>query len=460
MIGDVIQPDLEILLEKRDVKRLREVLAELDPSDIAELIKDLPPEMGGMIFRVQTRRRASEVFSQLDPDVQENLVKALSADQTSELIQGMDPDDRVALLDELPSEVALRLMASMPMSKRRETALLLGYPEESAGRFMTPDFFSLPSSLTVSGALKRIREYRGPAETFNIIYVIDEEGRPLRDIGLSTLVRSGARRRIGSIKERPLVTIPASMDRELVVEEFKHYDRLALPVVDSRGKMIGIVTHDDIMDVAEEEFTEDIHKLGGTEALEDAYAETPFFTMLRKRGGWLSLLFVGELMTIWAMHRFEGELSHAVLLAMFVPLIISSGGNSGSQATTLVIRAMALSEIELKDWFKVLGREISAGFVLGAWLGLLGLARVVMWDHLGWVDYSGHAWKVGAAVAISLVGVVTFGTFTGSMLPFALKRLGFDPATSSAPVVATLVDVTGLLIYFTVALLLLKGSLL
>ncbi|MBI2952561.1 magnesium transporter, partial [bacterium] len=337
---------------------------------------------------------------------------------------------------------------------------LLGYPPDTAGRYMTPEYVALRPDLSAAQALDHIRRSGRGKETLDVLYVVDRDGRLLDDLRLSTLVLADPDTNVGALQDQPLVSVPAHVDREEVLRAFDRYDRVALPVTDAQGHMLGILTVDDILDVAQQEATEDIHKIGGQEALDAPYLEVGFLSLLRKRAGWLSALFLGEMLTATAMGHFEQEIQRAVILALFVPLIISSGGNSGSQAATLVIRALALGELRLRDWLRVFGRELASGLSLGVWLGLIGFLRVILWQHLGWVDYGEHYALVGCTVWASLVGVVTFGTLAGSMLPFLLRRLKFDPATSSAPFVATLVDVTGLVIYFTVAYLILRGTLL
>jgi magnesium transporter len=273
-------------------------------------------------------------------------------------------------------------------------------------------------------------------------------------------VRADAQARVGALQSRPLVTIPVRTELPEVVQLSRRYDRVALPVVDDAGKLLGIITFDDVIDMSEVEDTEMAQRLGGLEAIDTPYARTAFTTLLRKRGLWLSVLFVGETLTATAMARFESEIAAAVVLALFIPLVISSGGNSGSQAATLIVRSLALSELALRDWWRVLLREVGSGLLLGGWLGAIGFARVILWQQMGWTDYGPHATRLAVTVWVSLVGVVTFGTVAGSMLPFALRAVKLDPATSSAPFVATLVDVTGLIIYFTVAALILRGAML
>jgi magnesium transporter len=319
---------------------------------------------------------------------------------------------------------------------------------------------ALRPDMTAREALEHLRKTGRGKETLNVLYIVDERGKLLEDVRLGSLVLADPDTRVIDIEDPPLVSVPATADREEVLKTFEKYDRVALPATDTEGHLVGIVTADDMLDIAEEEATEDIQKLGGLEALDAPYLEVNFWAMVKKRGGWLSALFLGEMLTATAMGYFENEIARAVVLALFVPLIISSGGNSGSQATSLMIRSLALKEVGLRDWYRVCGREILSGLALGAFLGVIGFLRIVLWEVLHWTEYGEHYVMVGITVWLALIGVVTWGTIAGSMLPFLLSRLGFDPATSSAPFVATLVDVTGLCIYFTVALLVLRGTLL
>jgi magnesium transporter len=320
---------------------------------------------------------------------------------------------------------------------------------------------AIRAEMTARQALEHVRTTGRGKETVNVLYVLDDEGKLIEELRLGSLVMADPDAKVSSIHEGlPTVALPATTDREEVLRAFEKYGRIALPVTDSEGHMLGIITIDDVLDVAAKEATEDIQKIGGMEALDAPYLDVSFLQMVHKRGGWLSILFLGEMLTATAMGFFEEEIEKAVVLALFVPLIISSGGNSGSQAATLIVRSLALAELKLRDWLRVLFREIRTSVALGAWLGLIGFVRIVLWHRLGWVDYSPHYLLVGFTVWLSLIGVVAFGSITGSMFPFLLRRFGFDPATSSAPFVATLVDVTGLVIYFTIAYFILRGTLL
>jgi len=371
----------------------------------------------------------------------------------------MTPDDRTALLQELPGAICRELIDLLTLEERRTANQLLGYPEGSVGRRMTPDYVRIEERWTVGQVMEHLRRIGNDSETLNILYITDAEGKLLDDVRLRQLVLAPTEKRVAELMDRHFVALQATEDQEEAVNAFQRYDRVALPVVDRQGILLGIVTVDDVLEVAAREATEDIHKLGGLEALDAPYFETGLLRLVRKRALWLSALFLGEMLTATAMGHFEAEIAHAVVLALFIPLVISSGGNSGSQAATLIIRALALGEVRLRDWWRVMHREIVSGFLLGAILGAIGFLRIVIAAQFTSI-YGPHWLRVAVTVAAALIGVVLWGTLAGSMLPFLLKRLGRDPAVSSAPFVATLVDVTGLVIYFSVALLILRGTLL
>ncbi len=455
-IGD----EMRELIRLQNWNQLRDRLTDLHPSDVADLIIALPRDEEGFVFRVLPRNEAGEVFSYLPPDHQEGLIESLSNEQVRNVLAEMNPDDRTRLLEEMPAEVTRRLLTSLSPEDLKNARWLLGYPEDTAGRYMTPRYVTIQPEMTASEALDYIRKIGPGKETVNVVYIVDQRGMLVEDIRLSSLVLAEPSLKVTDIDDPPLVKLNATDDREEVLKAFEKYDRLALPVTDADGHMLGIITVDDVFDVAEQEATEDIQKLGGMEALDAPYLQVNVLSMIKKRAGWLSALFIGEMLTATAMSFFEKEIARAVVLALFVPLIISSGGNSGSQATSLIIRSLALRELRLRDWFRVFRREILSGLALGSLLGFIGFIRIVLWEKLGWHEYGGHYMLVALTVWFSLIGVVLFGTLAGSMLPFILRKLGFDPATASAPFVATLVDVTGLCIYFTVALMILKGTLL
>ena len=459
MLGKLILPDYVGLIESKDWQALREIFSELDPPDLAEVLEDLPSEMMGIVFRVLPRDRAAEAFEYLPLEQQTELVQTLGNEQLAGLLNEMAPDDRTRLFEELPAAVTKRILVTLRPDELRVARQLLGYPENSAGRFMTPEYMALRPNMSSAEALDHIRKNGRGLETLNVVYVTDERGHLLEDLRLAALVMATPDAKVGELHERELVSIPATMDREDVVKLFEKYDRVALPVTDSRGVLIGIITVDDVLDVATQEASEDIQKLGGTVPLEAPYLDIGLWEMVKKRGVWLSALFIGEMFTATAMAHYETEIARAVVLALFVPLIISSGGNSGSQATSIIIRSLAIGELNMRDWWRVMSREVFSGLALGTLLGCIGMMRILLWPSRDKI-YGPHFFVIALTVALSLIGVVMFGTLAGSMLPFLLRRLGFDPATASAPFVATLVDVTGLVIYFSVASLILRGILL
>jgi magnesium transporter len=406
--------------------------------------------------------RAASVLEYLDEDLRTLVLEAMSTRQAADLVSQMTPDDRADALEELEEERADEILAEIPAEARRETEALLAYAPNSAGGLMTTEFVSVPEDITVEQALVRVRAVAraGRREAMYTIYTTDTQGRLHGVMSLRELLAAPEGARIEDIAWEEIATVLATADQEEVARITSNYDLVAVPVVDENRRLLGVVTVDDVIDVIQEEQTEDVQKLGGMEALDDPYMSISIVAVLKKRVGWLVVLFVGSLLTATVIDVYQVRLSRTELLTLFVPLIMSSGGNSGSQATSLIIRAMALNEISLRDWWRVAGRELISGLVLGGVLGLLGATRVLVWQHLGWTDYGQYYPLVAATIGITLVGVVTFGSLAGSMLPFALRRLGADPASASAPFVATLVDVMGLIIYFTVAIAVLSGTLL
>jgi magnesium transporter len=461
MLGNLLKPEFDELLQAKDYATIREAFSEMDPPDIAEVIEDLPAAESGIVFRILPRQLATTVFEYLPVDQQTEVVETLGTEQLVGLLNEMAPDDRTRLFEELPAEVTKRALATLKPDQLQQARQLLGYPEGTAGRFMTPRYLAVRPNLTAAEALRSIRE-RGKgieSQTLNVIYVTDDKGVLLDDIRLPTLVMADPDIPVSELNDRQLVSIPASADRTEVVATFEKYDRVALPVTDSQGVLLGVITVDDVLDVAEQKATQDIQGLGGVEALDAPYFDVGFFSMVRKRGGWLSALFLGEMLTATAMGAYEEEIAKATVLALFLPLIISSGGNSGSQATSIIIRSLALREVRLREWWRVASRELASGLALGALLGTIGFLRILIWAKV-FHQYGEHYVLVGTVVALALVGVVLYGNLVGSMLPFLLRRMGFDPAKASAPFVATLVDVSGLIIYFTVATVVFRGTLL
>jgi magnesium transporter len=459
MIGRSIQPEIRELIQTRNFNALRDVFDDWSALELAELISDLPESDQAVIFRILPRQLAADTFEYLDLDDQQFLLKAMTKEETRQILNTMAPDDRTALLEELPASVVKELLSLLSIDELKVARTLLGYPEDSVGRLMTTDYLAVKQEWKIQDILEFIRTNGRDSETLNVIYVTDERGKLIDEIRIRELLLTSPSKVLQEIMDYKFVALSATDDQQVAVDTFKREDRVALPVVDSSQILIGIVTVDDIFDVAEEEETEDIQKFGGVEALEVPYIDSTLTDVIKKRAVWLVVLFVGEMLTATAMGFFEDELAKAVVLATFIPLIISSGGNSGSQAATLIIRALALGEITLRDWWRVMSREIISGLALGTILGTIGFTRVVVWSSiLG--TYNEQWLLIGITVGVALIGVVLLGTLAGSMLPLILQKLGADPATSSAPFVATIVDVAGIVIYFTVAAILLKDYLL
>ena len=459
MLSKLLMPEIESLIAERKLSILKEILSDWTPADIADLIIDLPEQDKVIVFRVLPVDLATDTFEHLEFDTQEELLKAVGNEEVAAILNDMSPDDRTALLEELPGTSAKRLIQLLSAEERKIAQTLLGYPENSVGRLMTPDYIAVKQDWTVSETLDYIRKNGADSETLNVIYVVDSRGKLIDDIRIREVILSPLDKMISDLMDENFTALNVHDDQEKAVELFKKYDRVALPVVDNYGILIGIVTVDDVLDVAEEEATEDIQKIAGVSALEEPFPTIPIFSMVRKRAIWLTILFVAQILTAVAMGFFGDEISKAVVLSIFIPLVISSGGNSGSQAATLVIRAMAVGEIVLADWWLIMRREILSGFMLGSILGIIGFLQVAILTNVFHI-ISSHWVLIGITVFFSLIGIVLWGTISGSMLPFILKKLGADPATSSAPLIATLCDVTGLVIYFSVAVLVLSGTLL
>ncbi len=454
-----LSPNVKQVIRSGDLVTLSAVLKDRTPNDLADLMADLLPSEQLVVFRHLPRKAAVDTFQYLLPSVQERLLRAITPEEAAEILNAMSPDDRTMLLEKLPEPAFQELLQLLSPDERAVAVSLLEYPENTVGRLMTTDYVSVREQWSVQQVLGYIRNHGHDSETLNHVYVVDEKGTLIDDIRIRQFLLAGLIDRVSDLMDHQFVDLRATNSQEAAVAVFRREDRTALPVTDEQGKLVGIVTIDDVLDVAEEEATEDIHKIGGMEALDEPYMEISLLRMVKKRAGWLVLLFLGEMLTATAMGYFEKEIERAVVLALFIPLIISSGGNSGSQASTLVIRSLALSEVALRDWWKVMRREILSGLALGSVLGSIGFLRITLWSAFSNV-YGPHWLGVALTVALALIGVVLWGTLAGSMLPFALRRLGFDPATSSAPFVATLVDVTGLIIYFSIAAVILRHSLL
>ncbi|WP_276481171.1 magnesium transporter [Paraflavitalea pollutisoli] len=453
-----LQEQFEELMRSGNEISVKEWLNDQNISDVAELIFELP-EYESQIIQHMNMHRAASVFKILDLSTQKAVIQELPPYKTAELLNELPADDRTAFLEELPSEVVKELIRLLDPEERRVTLSLLGYPEGSVGRLMTPDYISVQVDWTVQEVLEHIREVGKESETIDVIYVVTDKGEFVDDMRIREILLAVPDKQVGELIDNRFIALHVNDDQEEANQVFKMNNRVALPVIDDKNILLGIVTIDDILWVANEEFSEDMQKMGGTEALDEPYLEIPLGKLFKKRVVWLVVLFLGEMLTATAMGYFEEEIQKFVVLALFVPLIISSGGNSGSQASTLIIQAMAVGEITIVDWWRVLRREILSGLMLGAMLGLIGFCRVVFWNSI-FHTYGEHSVLVALTVGFSLVGIVLWGTISGSMLPIILKKLGADPATSSAPFVATLVDVTGLIIYFSTAYLFLGGILL
>ena len=454
-----LQQKFEEIIVSEDKLRIQDFLNHQNISDVADLIYDNEDYETQIVSHISIHRAAS-VFKILELPTQKRIIKNLPPFKTAELLNELPADDRTAFLSELPGNAVRELIKTLNPDERKITLSLLGYPEGSVGRLMTPDYVYVYENDTVEDVLNTIRKYAKTNETIDVIYVINDKGELLDDIRIKDFIMASADKKVNEIMDRRFITLHAEDDQEVANEAFKMNNRVALPVVSKSNKLLGIVTIDDVLWVANEEFSEDMQKMGGTQALDEPYLEMPLFKLFKKRVGWLIVLFLGEMLTATAMGYFEDEIQKFVVLALFIPLIISSGGNTGSQASTLIIQAMAVGEITIANWWRVIRREVIQGLMLGSALGLIGFTRVMVWSKIFPAIYGAYEVRVALTVGFSLLGVVLWGTLSGSMLPIVLKRCGADPAVSSAPFVATLVDVTGLIIYFSVAYLFLQGILL
>jgi len=456
---DALVEKLQTLLAERRFDLLHEHLRQLPTPDLAEVLEAAPDDVEAVLFRLLDKERAYDTFEYFSVYAQERLLAGLGDKEAASIINEMSADDRTALLEEVPGAVTRRLLNLLQPEERKVAMELLAYPEESIGRLMTPDYVAVKPAWTVAEALEHIRKFGRDSETLNTVYVTGPGGVLVDDIRMRELLLVEPETRIGDMMDSQFVALNAVDDQEESVALFRKHDRSALPVVDGSGVLVGIVTVDDVLDVAQEEATEDIHQLGGVAALDEPYLETSLVNVIRKRAVWLVLLFLGQTLTTSVMGVYEAEIANAVVLALFLPLIISSGGNSGSQAAALVTRAMALGEVTLDRWWLVVKRELGAGLALGLLLGTLGFLRVAVVGIFG-NTYGEHWFMITLTIGLALVGVVAWGSLVGSVLPLVLKRFGADPAASSTPFVATVVDVTGIVIFFGLAKLILTGTLL
>ena len=457
--GISLQQMFEEAIASEEQLAIKEFLNDQNISDVADLIYEFDDYETKIISHLSIHRAAS-VFKILDLSKQKRIIKNLPAFKSAELLNELPPDDRVDFLEELPTGTVRELIKTLEPAERKITLELLGYPENSVGRLMTPDYVYVYEYNTVKEVLETIRRWGTNSETIDVIYVINGKGELIDDIRIRDFILAAPDAKVSDLTDERFISLKVNDDQEMAGQVFKMNNRVALPVTDDKNILLGIVTIDDMLWVAQEEYTEDIQKIGGTEALDEPYLDISIPKLIKKRASWLVILFLGEMLTATAMQYFQGEIEKATVLALFIPLIMSSGGNSGSQASTLIIQAMALGEVTLADWWRVMRRELISGFILGVILGSIGYFRIVLWQNLHIFDYGIYWRPVAATIFFSLIGIVLWGSLMGSMLPIILKKLKFDPAASSAPFVATLVDVTGIVIYFSVAYLFLKGILL
>jgi magnesium transporter len=434
-------------------------LNKLTPRDIADFT-NRHSRWAVKLFQHLDTKSAARAFKFLRRKKQEIIIKSLPEEKAAELLNALQPDDRTAFLSELSGHAVTELLKSLTPEHRAETLELLGYAEDSVGRLMTPDYLAITLNDTCRGVLDTIRSLGHAAETLNFLFVVDDKGVLIDDINIKEFLIVDPGTRVAQLMDHQYIALNVNASQKEVIKVFRNNSRFALPVTDDKGVLLGIVTLDDVLRLAENEDTREMQKIGGSEALDEPYTTISFGSLIKKRAGWLIILFLGEMLTATAMGHYEVEISKAVVLALFIPLIISSGGNSGSQASSIIIRAMALGEIGFRDWWRVMRREVSSGFVLGLILGIVGFLRIYLWQVLNFHNYGQHYILVASTVFFALIGVVMWGTISGSMLPLILKKLGADPAASSAPFVATLVDVTGLVIYFSVAFIIMQGKLL
>lgn len=446
-------------IQSKDIKELTRYLNGLSGFEIADMISKKSIDDQVIVFTSLNPTLAASTFDYLTVKNQKQLLHALPSAVTASMLEAMHPDDRTQLLEELSQEAVDEYLKLLTPEERVAARTLLNYPEDRVGRLMTTDYLAIRLEWTVEKVLDHIRKYGHDSESIDVLYVLDDQNKLIDDINIKDFLFVPKEHKVSQLSNYRFISLSVTGKIEDAINVFKEHDRVALPVLNDKGVMLGIVTIDDILRASAEKDTENMQKVGGTEALDEPYMETPFLELMKKRARWLIILFIGEMLTATAMGFFEAEIAKAVVLALFLPLIISSGGNAGSQSSTLIIRAMALGEVKLRDWWRVMHREIYSGLFLGCILGLIGFMRVAIWGSAT-LMYGEHWLLVAFTVCLALIGVVLWGSLSGSMLPLILRRFGYDPATSSAPLVATLVDVTGISIYFGIALVILKGSLL
>ena len=432
----------------------------IHPSEVAKLFISIPAEKAIDAFKSFQTEQEIAVFPYLDNQLQKKVIRSLTKSRAAYILNALSSDDRTIFYSTLKGLELSNFLDFLTAPNKDALHKVLGYSDKSVARIINTEFATIESGMTIASAMEYLRKNHKDTEAANVIYVVDKDGKLIDDIPVRRFVLNDPQKKVEDILDGYCTSLKITDSKEDAVQKFKEYDRIVLPVTNDDNILLGVVTVDDVMDIAEQRDTAEIQKFGGIEELDYPYVKTPFFSLLKKRAGWLIVLFLGEMLTATAMGHFDGEIKKAVVLALFVPLIISSGGNSGSQAATLIIRAMALKELSFKDWWYVMRREILSGLSLGFILGSIGFIRISIWQNLGWYNYGVHWLLLAITIFFSLIGIVMWGTLSGSMIPMLLKRLKIDPATSSAPFVATLVDVTGLVIYFSIAAIFLKGTLL
>ena len=450
----------ESYIGEGDTVKLTALVDSLKFDEILGIIEKLSDDKKVVVFEVLDEYIAIKCFKVLPEKTRQALIKKMPPGKSAKLLNSLPDDDLTALVEGMPGRVVNELLKLLSVENRHTLLSHLGYPEHSVGRLMTPHYIAIKQNWIVEEVFTYIRQYGQNSETVNVIYVLDDNGVLIDDVRMREFLFVDPSTKVSDVMDHRFLALSVNDNETEAINLFRKNNRFALPVIDGNGIMLGIVTIDDVLRLAEAEDTEDIQKIGGSEALDEPYNTISFFRLIKKRAGWLIILFLGEMLTATAMGFFEGEISKAVVLALFIPLIISSGGNSGSQASSIIIRAMALGEVTFVDWWRVMRREIFSGITLGAILGSVGFLRIFLWQQTHLYNYGPHWLLVSFTIFFALLGVVTWGTLAGSMLPIVLKKLGADPAASSAPFVATLVDVTGLVIYFSVAYVILKGTLL
>ncbi len=432
----------------------------IHPSEVAKLFNELPVDSALHAFQSFPPKKQIVVFSYLDILLQKKILRGVGKEKATYILNRLSSDDRLTLINSYKGVERSHILELLEDKNKKATHDMLGYPKESVARLVNTDFASINEDMTIEKANEYLRNNQSDSETANVIYVVDSEGKLVDDIPVRRLVLNAPEKHISEIMDRYCVRLDIDDSSEEAITKFREYDRTVLPVTNSDNVLLGVVTVDDVMDVQEQRDTKEMQKFGGVESLEYPYVQTSFFSLFKKRAGWLIVLFLGEMLTATAMGHFQHEIEKAVMLSLFIPLIISSGGNSGSQAATLIIRAMAVKELSLRDWWYVMRREIFSGLTLGLLLGAIGFLRITAWQYLHIWDYGPDWMLLAVTIFFALIGVVMWGTLSGAMIPMILKKCRQDPAASSAPFVATLVDVTGLIIYFSIAAIILKGTLL